>query len=82
MFPPVPSIHPSDQLEADLHFSSLEPSFQYCVAYYVLAECGAIEAPFTFRSSKVTDIGTLGAEISRMLDRLPNANDNDEQDGG
>jgi hypothetical protein len=80
----VPSayIHPTDQLDPDLRFSSLEPAFHTCVTYYVLAECGAIEAPFTFRSHRVTDVATLAKEISRILKRLPNVSDTSTDDGG
>ncbi|TWU15706.1 hypothetical protein Poly21_29030 [Allorhodopirellula heiligendammensis] len=73
----VPSacIHPTDQLDSDFHFSSLEPAFHTCVVYHVLAECGAIDAPFTFRSHRVSDVATLSKEISHILKRLPNLSD-------
>ena len=67
---PAGAIHASDQLEADLRFSSLEPAFHTCVTCFVLERRGAIEAPFTFRNSRVSDVGTLAAEIDRILKRL------------
>lgn len=79
---PPASIHPNDQLDPDLRFTSLEPAFHTCVAYYVLAECGAIEASFTFRSHRVSDVATLASEISRILGRLPNVSDTSADDGG
>ncbi|MEL6896233.1 MAG: hypothetical protein AAFP90_09040 [Planctomycetota bacterium] len=80
----VPSayIHPTDQLDPDLRFTSLEPAFHTCVTYYVLAECGEIEAPFTFRSHRVSDVATLAYEISRLLKRLPNISDTSTDDDG
>jgi hypothetical protein len=79
----VPSacIHPTDQLDPDLRFTSLEPAFHTSVTFHVLAKCGAIEAPFTFRSHRVSDVATLAKEISRILKRLPNVSDTSSDDG-
>ena len=79
---PPASIHPTDKLDPDLHFTYLEPAFHTCVTFHVLAERGAIGAPFTFRSHRVTDVGTLASEISRILKRLPNDSDASPDDGG
>ncbi len=80
----VPSacIYPTDQLDPDLRFTSLEPAFHTFVTFHVLAKCGAIEAPFTFRSNRVSDVATLAKEISRIKKRLPNVSDTSSNDDG
>jgi hypothetical protein len=79
---PPTCIHPNDQLDPDLHFASLEPMFHTYVTFYVLSECGAIHAPFTFHSDRVSDVPTLSQEISRILKHLPNVSDALTDDGG
>ena len=79
---PAETIHPSDELESDLHFSSLEPAFHSFVTYFVLAECCAIEASFTFRSSRMSDVGSLAKEISRIHQRLQYVADGEDKSGG
>jgi hypothetical protein len=79
---PPTCIHPNDQLDPDLQFASLEPMFHTYVTFYVLAECGAIHAPFTFYSDRVSDVLTLSQEISRILKHLPNVSDAQPDDSG
>ncbi len=79
---PPTCIHPNDQLDPDLHFASLEPMFHTYVVFYVLSKCGAIQAPFTFHSDRVSDVPTLSQEISRILKQLPNVSDAQTDDSG
>lgn len=66
----VGCIHPTDQLDKDLYFKELEPSFHMFVTYYVLTRSSVIDAPFVFHADGLSDVGSLASEISRIQSQL------------
>lgn len=67
--PPV-KIHPTDQLQRDLHFKTLEPAFHFAVVYHVLQRRNVAPGPFSFRTDHLRDLRDLANEIHVVLTDL------------
>lgn len=70
---PAEKIHPTDNLQNDLEFSTLEPGFHTFVVYHVFNARNVAPQPFWFKTSNLTDVGDLAKEIQRILDGFETA---------